>query len=153
MDVKRYFIIEIYIFFLPPFFFLWTHSWSSCLSLPSAGIRLVLPCLAETYVFLIFSEIEVSFHLVFHFFFFSSFLPSFSFFPCKNMWLQHHCSFFPFSSSFFFFLAVLGLELRAYTLSHSTSPFLVMGFFEIGSHELFAWAGFEPQSSWSLPPE
>jgi hypothetical protein len=28
-----------------------------------------------------------------------------------------------------------------------------MGFFEIGSHELFAWAGFEPRSSWSLPPE
>jgi hypothetical protein len=25
---------------------------------------------------------------------------------------------------FFFFLAVLGLELRAYTSSHSTSPFL-----------------------------
>jgi hypothetical protein len=25
--------------------------------------------------------------------------------------------------------------------------------FLIGSHELFAWAGFEPQSSWSLPPE
>jgi hypothetical protein len=23
-------------------------------------------------------------------------------------------------------------------LSHSTSPFFVMGFFEIGSHELFA---------------
>jgi hypothetical protein len=25
---------------------------------------------------------------------------------------------------FFFFFAVLGLELRAYTLSHPTSPFL-----------------------------
>jgi hypothetical protein len=25
---------------------------------------------------------------------------------------------------FFFFFAVLGLELRAYTLNHSTSPFL-----------------------------
>jgi hypothetical protein len=24
---------------------------------------------------------------------------------------------------------------------------LVMGFFEIGSHELFAWVGFEPGSS------
>jgi hypothetical protein len=32
-----------------------------------------------------------------------------------------------------FFFAVLGLELRAYTLSHSTSPFSVMGFFKIGS--------------------
>jgi hypothetical protein len=26
-------------------------------------------------------------------------------------------------------------------------------FFEIGSWELFAWAGFEPWSSWTLPPE
>jgi hypothetical protein len=29
----------------------------------------------------------------------------------------------------FFFFAVLGFELRAYTLSHSISPFFVMGFF------------------------
>jgi hypothetical protein len=36
--------------------------------------------------------------------------------------------------------AVLGLELRAYTLSHSTSPIFVMDFFEIGSPELFSWA-------------
>jgi hypothetical protein len=28
-----------------------------------------------------------------------------------------------------------------------------MGFFEIRSQELFAWAGFELRSSWSLPPE
>jgi hypothetical protein len=40
--------------------------------------------------------------------------------------------------SLFFFLAVLGFELRAYTSSHS-----VMGFFEIGSRKLFAWAGFD----------
>jgi hypothetical protein len=47
---------------------------------------------------------------------------------------------------FFFFLAALGLGLRASqllgkhscNLSHSTSPFIVMGFFKIGSHELFA---------------
>jgi hypothetical protein len=39
---------------------------------------------------------------------------------------------------------VLGLELKAYPLSHSTSPFyFVMGFFKIGSCELFARAGFE----------
>jgi hypothetical protein len=44
---------------------------------------------------------------------------------------------------FFFFFIVLGLELRAYTLSHSTSPFLVMIVFEIGAYELFALAGFE----------
>jgi hypothetical protein len=30
----------------------------------------------------------------------------------------------------FFFCPVLGLELRAYTLSHSTSPFFVMGVFQ-----------------------
>jgi hypothetical protein len=32
-----------------------------------------------------------------------------------------------------FFFVVLVFELRAYTLSHSTSPFFVKGFFEIGS--------------------
>jgi hypothetical protein len=31
-------------------------------------------------------------------------------------------------------------------------PYFVI-FIEIGSHDLFAWAGFEQQSSWSLPPE
>jgi hypothetical protein len=49
---------------------------------------------------------------------------------------------------------VLGLELRAFTLSHYTGPFLcVLGIFEIESGELLAWDGVEPQSSWSLPPE
>jgi hypothetical protein len=43
----------------------------------------------------------------------------------------------------FTFSVVLGLELKAYTSSHSTSPFFVMGFFKIGSHELFAQAGFK----------
>jgi hypothetical protein len=46
----------------------------------------------------------------------------------------------------FFFFAVLGLELRAYTLSHYTSLF-VMGVFKIGSHEIFARGIFELQSS------
>jgi hypothetical protein len=36
----------------------------------------------------------------------------------------------------FFFLAVLGLELRVFMLSHSTSPIFVK-VFEIGSYELF----------------
>jgi hypothetical protein len=31
---------------------------------------------------------------------------------------------------FFCFFSVLGLELRAFTLSHSTSPIFVIGFFE-----------------------
>jgi hypothetical protein len=44
----------------------------------------------------------------------------------------------------FFFLEVLGFELRAYTLIHSISLIFVMDSFEIGSHELFAQAGFEP---------
>jgi hypothetical protein len=42
---------------------------------------------------------------------------------------------------------VLGFELRAFTLSHSTSPFFVFSIFEIRSHELFAWAGLQPGSS------
>jgi hypothetical protein len=29
----------------------------------------------------------------------------------------------------------------------------VMGIFEIGSCELFAWSGIKPWSSWSLLPE
>jgi hypothetical protein len=46
----------------------------------------------------------------------------------------------------FLFFVVLGLELKAYTSSHSISSFFVLGFFKIASHELFAWAGFEPYS-------
>jgi hypothetical protein len=45
-----------------------------------------------------------------------------------------------------FFLCVcvlLGFDLRAYTLSHSISPIFCDGFFEIGSHELFAQVGFK----------
>jgi hypothetical protein len=45
------------------------------------------------------------------------------------------------SSLFFFFFAVLQLELRAYTLRNSTSSFFVMDILETGSCEL---AGFEP---------
>jgi hypothetical protein len=48
---------------------------------------------------------------------------------------------------FFFFFPVLEFEFRAYTLNHSTSPFFVMAFFEIGSHEPFARTGFELRSS------
>jgi hypothetical protein len=39
---------------------------------------------------------------------------------------------------FLVFCVVLGFELWTYTLSHSTNPFFVMGFFEIGSQELLA---------------
>jgi hypothetical protein len=52
------------------------------------------------------------------------------------------------SKGFFWgFFAELVFELKAYTLSHSTIPIFVKGFFEIGSHKLFAWAGFELRSS------
>jgi hypothetical protein len=37
-----------------------------------------------------------------------------------------------FTSQFRLFFAVLRLELRAYTLSHSASPFFVMSFFREG---------------------
>jgi hypothetical protein len=48
----------------------------------------------------------------------------------KLMYLNIFEVFDPLSLSLFF--AVLGLELRAF--SHSTSPFFVKSFFEIGSH-------------------
>jgi hypothetical protein len=50
------------------------------------------------------------------------------------------------SPDFFFLFAVLGLELWAYILSHSSSLF-VSGVFEIGSCEPFAQAGFKLRSS------
>jgi hypothetical protein len=46
-----------------------------------------------------------------------------------------------------FFFVVLKFELRAYTLSNSTSPFLGKDVFEVGSQKLFALAGFYLQSS------
>jgi hypothetical protein len=53
---------------------------------------------------------------------------------------------------FLFFLVILEFELRASRLlgrhlSQSTSPVFLLGIFEIGLFKLFAWAGFEPQSS------
>jgi hypothetical protein len=47
----------------------------------------------------------------------------------------------------FFVCVVLEFEFRAYTLSHSTSPFFVIDFLEIGSWELFAHTGFKLRSS------
>jgi hypothetical protein len=43
------------------------------------------------------------------------------------------------------FFLVLGLELKAHTLSHPTTPF--------GDGFFWGMAGLEPWSSWSLPPE
>jgi hypothetical protein len=46
--------------------------------------------------------------------------------------------------NFSFLFAVLGFELRAYALSHSTSPIFMKGYLKQGLSELFAQAGFEP---------
>jgi hypothetical protein len=43
-----------------------------------------------------------------------------------------------------FFFLVLELKTQGLHLEPLHKPFFVMGFFEIGSHELFAGAGFEP---------
>jgi hypothetical protein len=65
----------------------------------------------------------------------------------ERVFSDFQCSFWAFLA---FCFAELGLELRAYTLSHSTSPFCD-GFFRDRvsprSHQLFAWAGFKLQSS------
>jgi hypothetical protein len=61
---------------------------------------------------------------------------------CPLSSLDYRCET-PVPGTLAFFFAVLRLELRAYTLSHSTSPIFVKGFFEIGSHELFVQAGFK----------
>jgi hypothetical protein len=60
--------------------------------------------------------------------------------PCGNLFIIY-------LNYYYYYFVVLGFELRAFTLNHSTSPIFVMGFFEIRSHEPFAWAGFEPPSS------
>jgi hypothetical protein len=50
-----------------------------------------------------------------------------------------------FTDTFSIFFAVLGLELRAFTLSHSTSPIFVRDFFfEVASHKLFARVSRDP---------
>jgi hypothetical protein len=57
----------------------------------------------------------------------------------------------------FFFILIFFFRTMVWTqglhLEPIHQPFFVMDFFEIGSSELFAWAGFELHSSWSLSPE
>jgi hypothetical protein len=58
---------------------------------------------------------------------------------------QKKSTIYTFPEFFFFFFVVLGFELKAYTLNHSTSPpFFLIDFLEIVSHKLFAQAVFEP---------
>jgi hypothetical protein len=52
---------------------------------------------------------------------------------------------------FFFFST--GAWTQHLHLEPLHQPYFCEGFFETGSHKLFAQAGFKPQSSWSLPPE
>jgi hypothetical protein len=54
---------------------------------------------------------------------------------------------------FFFFFCGTGVWTQGLHLEPLHQPFFVMVVLEIGSHKLFAQAGFEPQSSWSLPPK
>jgi hypothetical protein len=65
----------------------------------------------------------------------------------NRLYVQHRGNFLDLDTFFFPFFAVWELELKAYTLSHSTSPFFVLGFFKIGSRELLAQAGSELRSS------
>jgi hypothetical protein len=59
------------------------------------------------------------------------------------LWLELRAFTFLFFSYIFLFV-LAPYPHGAFTLSHSTSLiFFVIGFFEIGSGELFAWAGFE----------
>jgi hypothetical protein len=50
----------------------------------------------------------------------------------------------------FFFSCGTGVWTQGLHFEPLHQPFFVMGFFEIGFK---VWAGFEPWSSWSLPPE
>jgi hypothetical protein len=52
---------------------------------------------------------------------------------------------------FFFFFRYWGLNSGPRPWATPWAPF-VKGFFQIGSCKLFAQAGFEPWSFWSLPP-
>jgi hypothetical protein len=46
-----------------------------------------------------------------------------------------------------------GVSIQGLHLEPLHQTFFVMGFFDMGSHELFAWASYESWASWSLPPE
>jgi hypothetical protein len=60
------------------------------------------------------------------------------------------CVFLPF---YFFFFQYWGLNSRPTPWATPSALFFVIVFFWIGSRKLFAPAGFEQQSFWSLPPQ
>jgi hypothetical protein len=51
--------------------------------------------------------------------------------------------------SFIYYFSILGLELRAYSLSHSTSPFLWWVFSRYNFENYLPGVDFQPWSSWS----
>jgi hypothetical protein len=53
----------------------------------------------------------------------------------------------------YLFICSTGAWTQGLNLEPLHQPFFVMCFIETGSWELFAQAGFEPRSSWSLTPE
>jgi hypothetical protein len=57
------------------------------------------------------------------------------------------------SGFFFFFFCGTGAWTQNLHVEPFHQPYFCEGFFEIGSQALFAWTGFKPRSSWSLPPE
>jgi hypothetical protein len=73
-------------------------------------------------------------------------------FFCQSLPLQQSvlCHITMLSLSFFLlFVCGTGAWNRGLHLEPLHQPFFVIFFFfEIGSHKLFAWAGFEPSSSW-----
>jgi hypothetical protein len=54
---------------------------------------------------------------------------------------------------FFFFFCSTRVWTQGLQLDPLSQSIFVMFIFEIGSHQLFAQAGFILWSSWSLPPE
>jgi hypothetical protein len=54
---------------------------------------------------------------------------------------------------FFFLFCGTGAWTQSLHIEPLHHPYFCEGFFEIGSHWLFAQSGFKPWSSWSLPPE
>jgi hypothetical protein len=71
---------------------------------------------------------------------------------CNSLAISLHTVVF-INSFFFFFLQYWGLNSGPSPWATPSAQFFLIAFFEIGSRELFAQAGFELRSSWCLPPE
>jgi hypothetical protein len=72
-------------------------------------------------------------------------------FPLPDIYFL--CLFFEnlFLFALFFWGGGTGAWTQGLHLEPFHQPFFVLGFLKIGSHKLFAWAGFELWSSLSLP--